>query len=39
MKEKYKTPELKVIFIDSEDIITSSIPIPGENELPFVPMG
>ena len=37
MKETYTTPEMEIVYFDTEDIITTSG--RGENELPFIPIG
>lgn len=36
MKETYTTPEMEIVYFDTEDIITTS---GDNNELPFVPAG
>ena len=37
MKEKYEAIGIEVIEFGNEDVITTSIPGGGENELPFDP--
>ena len=36
MKEKYISPEIKVVEFECEDVITTSSIISDENELPIV---
>ena len=36
MKEVYTSPEMEIVYFDTEDIITTS---GNSNELPFVPAG
>lgn len=38
MKETYTSPEMEIVYFDTEDIITTSgAGTPDRDELPFVP--
>ena len=36
-KEKYVTLEMEITEFENKDVITTSVPDPGEDGLPFVP--
>lgn len=34
MKQTYPTPELEIIYFDTEDVITTSLTLDGSTDLP-----